>query len=66
MEVWERLEVGQGEEVGPQDHQVVLHLFGTLLLDDDATGTEVLIVEPWYLAMVLRHDRASIFAWAGS
>ena len=44
VQVRELLEVILGEEVGPQHHQVMLDLFGALLLDDDRAGAEVVIV----------------------
>ena len=44
VQVGERREVIGGEEVGPQDHQVVLGLLGPLLLDDHSALTEHLVV----------------------
>ena len=44
VQVRELLEVVLGEEVGPQHHQVMLDLFGALLLDDDRARLEVVVV----------------------
>ncbi len=66
VQVRELIEVILGEEVGPQHHQVMLDLFGALLLDDDRARLEVLVVGVVELLQRLEAGQRSILAWAGS
>ncbi len=57
VQVGELLEVILGEEVGPQHHQVMLDLFGALLLDDDRAGAwKCSSSESWNFCSVFRHE----------